>query len=136
MERDLLKLLQEGLQLEYNGIFLYRIHAREVADQALAARLAEFGAMEQEHATALGDAIVAAGGAIRYHFEPLEQLAKPLVTIIDEHLAGEKAAIALYERGLAIATDEEMRRLFQGLLRDERYHFDTLSALRGDLAGE
>jgi len=136
MASDIMALLQQGLQTEYQAIFLYRLHAREVADPELRAKFLEFGRMEQEHAAALGELILRLGGGISYSFSPLKALAKPLQQVIDEHLAAEQAAIQLYRHGIELALDEEMVDTFAGLVRDEQKHLRTLGRIRRRLFPE
>jgi len=130
MASDVLALMQEALQQEYRGIFLYRIHAQEIMDRALRQQFLDFGAIEQAHAAALADRIIALGGTIRYSFKPMEEMARSLPAIIDEHLAGEAAAIELYRQGISLALDDNTVDFFSRLLADEQDHQRLLTGIK------
>jgi len=136
MASDLVALLKRGLQLEYRGLFLYRIHAAEIADPEVRQTFVRFGRMEQEHAALLGQKILESGGTISYSMKPLEEVQKPLLAVIEEHLAAEKQAIALYRKGIEISLDDEMVEFFARLVGDEEEHQRVLTGIQARIAGQ
>ena len=61
------------------------------------------------------------------------------VAIIEYSVKLEKAAVEIYERGLEVAQDEEMRQMFETLVKWERDHLGRLNAalkeFRSDIQG-
>lgn len=121
--------MSKALRKEYRAIFLYRVHARSIRNKEVRDRLIEFGDMESEHATLLGEKLTQLGGTISWSFKPGAELRKPLRQILEEHAEAEREAIALYRAALEEGLGEEYDRLFSRLLKDEQYHEKALAQL-------
>jgi rubrerythrin len=124
-----IKVLQKALRLEYRAIFLYRIHARAIRDSEVRKLLTEFGDMESEHATMLGEKLTELGGTISWSMKPGEELKKPLRQVLEEHADGERVAISVYEAAMQENLGPEYDRLFSRLIKDETHHLELLSEL-------
>jgi rubrerythrin len=130
-----IEILGKGLRVEYRAIFLYRIHARAIRDKEARERLLEFGEMEAEHATLLGEKLVELGGTITWSFKPGEELKKPLRQILEEHGEAEREAIAVYTAARDERLGPEYDKLFSRLIKDEQYHKKVLAELLARMRG-
>ncbi len=130
-----IEILGKGLRTEYRAIFLYRIHARAIRNKEVRGRLLEFGEMELEHATLLGEKLMQLGGTIAWRFKPGDELKKPLRQVLEEHSHAEREAIMLYRAAVEEQLGREYDRLFARLLKDEEYHEKVLAELLARMRG-
>ena len=131
--RRTIELLSDSIQLEYRAVFLYRIHARAIRNQEVKQRLLEFGEMESQHATLVGEKLTELDGTIAWTYKPEDELHKPVRQILEEHGAWERQAIAVYQAALDEHLGREYDLLFARLLRDEKYHQRVLAELLAQL---
>jgi bacterioferritin (cytochrome b1) len=120
-QAELIRLLNEALSAEYGTLFLLPQHMAELDDEEMKRQLRLIAEVELEHAEKTAQMIRRLGG---HPTGDLPQL-KPrsgVQEILESHLAGEREAIAVYERAAALCHDPEMRKQLEELKRDEEGH--------------
>jgi rubrerythrin len=121
-ERDnLLRALNAALGAEYGALWLLPQHMPQVQDEELKRQLQLIADVELEHAEKTADMIYKLGG------QPNADLPKlrphtGVREILEVHIQGEREAIELYTRALALTTDPEMSKTLESLRQDEEGH--------------
>jgi len=125
---EIISRLSEAGQLEYHAIVHYSRYAQEIEDPALAKELRDIGQMEVRHSHQLMGVIMNLGGLPEWAMPPPPWYAGT-VDIIKSSIAGEKKAIACYDRCLEVVEDPELRHRLEQIKRDEEYHIERLTHL-------
>ncbi len=84
--------------------------------------------MELEHAEKSAQMIYALGGVPKGDLPNLKPRSG-LREILEAHMEGELEAIAVYQRAAAKCRDPEMRKMLEGMKRDEEGHERLLARL-------
>lgn len=134
MDNDrLIKLLNDALQLEYAGVFLYPREAKIIKDKNIASTFEQFGIMETRHADILSIRILELGGKPVWEFELLEGLSD-LKEILKRHLELEEKAISLYQTIVEEIDDPDIKIVLRGIKAEEEVHRDKIKELLKDLS--
>jgi rubrerythrin len=118
---ELLKILNQALGAEYGTLWLLPQHMAQVADEELKRELKLIAEVELEHAEKSAQMIYRLGGVPNADL-PNMRPRSGVEEILRAHVAGEKAAIALYERAVELAEDAETRKLLEEMKREEEGH--------------
>ena len=125
---ELLEILNEALSAEYGALFLLPNHIAQVTDEETKRQLRLIADMELEHAEKSAQMIYALGGVPKGDLPNLKPRSG-LREILEAHMAGEREAIAVYQRAAAKCRDPEMRKMLEGMKRDEEGHERLLARL-------
>ncbi len=93
----------------------------QVEDEELKRQLKLIADVELEHAEKSARMIYKLGGVPNADLPRLKPRSG-VKEILEAHVQGEQAAIALYSRALEVAEDAEMRKLLEEMRRDEEGH--------------
>jgi len=118
---DLLRILNQALSAEYGTLYLLPRHMAEIEDEEIKRQLHLIGEVELEHAEKTAQMIVSLGG------EPTDDLInlrprKDLKEILEVHLQGEREAIDIYGRALAVCGDPDICKQIEAIRREEEGH--------------
>jgi len=129
MDKDnLIKLLNEALQVEYSEVFLYPREAGEIKDKNIARTFEQFGLMEVRHADMISIRILQLGGKPVWEFKLLGELSD-LKEILKRHLNNEEAMIKVYENLIERIDDAEIKIILRGIRAEEEVHRDKIKEL-------
>lgn len=120
-KEQLLRALNEALSAEYGALWLLPQHMAQIEDEELKRQLKLIAEMELEHAEKSAQMIYQLGGEPNADLPNL-QIRKNVREILEAHVQGERQAIELYARALALTEDPEMRKQLEGMRRDEEGH--------------
>jgi bacterioferritin (cytochrome b1) len=120
-QKELLKILNQALSAEYGTLWVLPQHMAQVADEALKRELKLIAEVELEHAEKSAQMIYRLGGVPNADLPNL-RVRSGVREILKAHVAGEKAAIALYERAIGLAEDAETRKMLEEMRREEEGH--------------
>ena len=133
-DKELMKLLNKALAMEYQAIIQYQTHA-ELIDgensEPIVARLKEIAGDEEKHAGMLRERIATLGG--------VPETVPAKVTIADEikpvlkvNLQAEKDAYSIYAEILPLCKGNEiLHHAIRHIMKDEQEHNEELSQLLG-----
>lgn len=130
-KNDLVKSLNEALQLEYTDIFLYPRQADIVKEKEISQMFEKFGRMELRHADNIAMQINALGGKPVWEFSMLDAK-ESLDEILDDHLENESKAIALYNELIEAADregEDELKLILKGIRAEEEHHFKKIKEI-------
>ncbi len=118
---ELIRILNQALSAEYGTLYLLPRHIAEIQDEELKRQLHLIGEVELEHAEKTAQMIISLGG------EPTGDLLnlrprRNLKEILETHLQGEREAIDIYGRALAVCGDPAMRKQLEAIKMDEEGH--------------
>ena len=119
--KELLEVLNQALGAEYGTLWLLPQHMAQVEDEELKRQLKLIADVELEHAEKSARMIYELGGVPNADLPRLKPRSG-VKEILEAHVEGERAAIALYSRALEVAEDAEMRKLLEEMRRDEEGH--------------
>jgi bacterioferritin len=128
---NLIKLLNEALQMEYVDIFLYPREASEAKSSEIAERFEHFGRMEVRHADSLAMQIINLGGVPKWDFLPI-QSKKSLDEILLDHIDRERKAVHLYTNIIDVASENsemQIELVLRGIKADEELHLNFVKEL-------
>ncbi len=128
-EYDMVKYLNNMLEIEYSGIFDYNYYAARVSDESLADKLREFGAMELEHAHLLTRKIKKLGAIPVTPGAHERKKHTSIVAMLKEHAKGEQEAVKLCEEGVKMFTDPEFQWILGTIRVDEQSHQKEIKEL-------
>jgi len=121
-DRDkLLRVLNEALGAEYGALWLLPQHMAQITDEELKRQLKLIADMELEHAEKSAQMIYKLGGEPNADLPNLRPR-KDVREILEAHVQGERQAIDLYTRALALTEDPDLRKMLQEMRRDEEGH--------------
>jgi rubrerythrin len=118
---DLIRLLNQALGLEYGALWLLPQHMAQIEDEELRRQLHLIADMELDHAEKSAQMIYRLGGKPDADLPQLK-VRHGLREILESHVEGERAAIAVYSRGVEMADDPDIRNMLEELKRDEEGH--------------
>jgi bacterioferritin len=129
--------LNVDLSMEHGAIFQYMVHAAQLRDSVLAAKVMDMAREEMWHFDWLVEAIRDRGG------EPtLERadvfLSSGLAESVRTDVATEQGALDHYERTLALIGDDDLKlsRLIERIMDDERHHMASFARMAEDIGRE
>ncbi len=120
-QQELLAALNEALGAEYGALWLLPQHMAQVQDEELQRQLRLIAEVELEHAEKSARMIYAMGGKPNADLPQLRPRSD-VRGILEAHVQGEKEAIRLYTRAMALADDPEVRKMLEQMRRDEEGH--------------
>lgn len=141
-DKKVIEYLQKGLRSEMTAVHQYILHSRLLEDwglDKLAAKEHQEAIEEMQHADRFIKRMLFLEGMPDLQELDRMRVGKTVQEILENDLAGEKDAIALYREAMGYceqAQDYASRDLFGELLRDEEGHHDFLETqldLIGDL---
>jgi len=134
MSKKVIDLLNDARSRELSAITQYMAQHYELEDQdfgKLAKKLKEIGIQEMKHAEALAERIDLLGGVPTTQPKAIK-VGGNLKKMLQDDLAGENIAIALYTQHVALADKEKdvvTRRLLESILGDEQGHANDLETV-------
>jgi bacterioferritin len=132
--KKLLDALNEDLAYELAALTQYMWHhvmGRGLEFPAVSDLFKEFSIQEMKHAEALAERIDLLGGVPTTQPKPIK-VGGTLKKMLQDDLAGENTAIALYTQHVALADKEKdvvTRRLLESILGDEQGHANDLETV-------
>ena len=118
---QLLRALNAALGAEYGALWLLPQHMAQIEDEELKRQFKLIADMELEHAEKSAQMIYKLGGEPNADLPNLRPR-KGVREILEAHVQGELQAIDIYTRALALTEDPDMRKLLEGMRRDEEGH--------------
>lgn len=133
---ELLQLLNRAFGLEYSDVFLYlkeadALRGKRIGAVELDGLFEKYSQMELRHADRLAMKIIALGSIAQWEFKPM-YAGGSITEILDRHVAHEQEAIALYDRVIELADDNDFELVVRGIRDDEREHARQIIRLRDE----
>ncbi len=128
----LLKALNEALGAEYGALWLLPQHMAQLQDEELKRQLKLIADVELEHAEKTARMIYSLGGQPNADLPQL-RVRSGVKEILEAHVAGERVAIATFEKAAGLADDPGIRAQCEEMKRDEEGHQRLLERALGRL---
>jgi len=129
-DKELVRVLNEAISLEYGALFLLPQHIAQVQDEETKRQLRLIMEMEVEHAEKTAQMIYSLGSEPKADLPQLRPRSN-LQEILRAHVEGEKRAVDVYTRAEAAATEPAMKQALAELRREEEGHLRLLERLLG-----
>lgn len=133
ISREALDSLNVDLAKEHAAVYQYEAHAAQLRDTAISRLVREMAREEMWHMEWLIEAISERGGEPAVGREAV-YLSEGLVTSLEKDVEAEIGALEHYDATLALVRqDEELVRLLERVMDDERHHRSVFEQLAGEV---
>ena len=131
---EVLRLLNESLQIEYSFIINYPQIASRIRDENIRKDVLNLGTASMKHADTVSAAIVSLEGEPEWRFALLEDGISN-TEIFTAQLEKEKQALELHNRCTALVTDNKLKDNLAIVAKDEEWHIKLVEKILKGFAG-